>query len=105
MSDEYKREYTKADLHLDGEAKGALIKSPDSGQLSQVIDKSFKEKAPTEEDLLISELGKFNIKAERKVPFKRPTKYPRHSLQNNVRGRHNQKRPYDRITQARPYPL
>jgi len=70
---------------------------------SQQIDQGFKGKVPTEEDLLMSELGKFNIKAEINVLFKRSYKYLQYSLQNNVRQRHNQKRSYDRITQTLTY--
>jgi len=70
MSDEFKKECKKADLHLDGETKDALIKIPDSGISSQAVDKGFR--GVDEEQLLISQLGEFNIRPERKVPFKGP---------------------------------
>ena len=90
MDDEFKKECKKADLHLDGTPKDDESKSAESAQLSQVVDKVFKGikgmvEEPNAEQMLVAELKKFNIKAERKVPFKRPYKYPRHSLQNNVR--------------------
>jgi len=62
----------KADGKLEGETKDDESKIADSALLSQVVDKVFKEKEPDVEQMLVSELKKFNIEPERKVPFKGP---------------------------------
>jgi len=81
MSDEFKKECKKADLHLDGAPKGDESKSAQTAQLSQVVDtvfkgvKGFVEK-PNMEQVLVAELKKFDIVPEVKVKFDRPYKYP-----------------------------
>ena len=77
MSDEYKRDYEKADANIKGTPKDDESKSPQSGQSSQVVDSVFKGKEPDVQEVMVAELRKVGIELEAKVPFKRPYSYTR----------------------------
>jgi hypothetical protein len=84
MDDEFKKEYKKADLNLDGTSKGALIGKSQLGHLTQtaqIVDKVFKgvkgfAEEPNTEQMLVAELRKLDVVPEMKVPSK-ALAYPR----------------------------
>ena len=76
MDDEFKKEYKKADLHLEGTSKDDESELSESRQSKPRVHKVVMSDLELEQ-LLISELEKQGVKPEVKVPFDRPYKYPK----------------------------